>query len=105
MVTEEPESKGEPAWLYFYSSANEPLGALELPMGTDCQALVTSKRWIVIGALGSAWTLVRLEDQKVFRFDSGFAKDRYWDFGRSPDGRLLLLLDTSARELVSFELP
>ncbi len=104
-LTEQPESKGAPAWLYFYSPKNEPLGALELPMDADCSDLIASERWIVIGSYHAPWTLVRIEDQKVFRFDPALAKEGFWHVGQSPDGRALLLLNTSKRELVSFELP
>lgn len=57
------------------------------------------------GGFGPAWTLVRIADQKAFRFESGLEDPGSWKVGQTSDGRTLLLFNQQRLQLVSYELP
>jgi len=99
------DESGGASMLYFYSPANIAVASIELPGDTPTGEIRASERWLVLGSYGPTWTLVRLKDQQVFRFDSGLADGGNWHSGLTPDGRVLLLLNANRRELVRFELP
>lgn len=104
VLLERPRSGGG-ASLHFYTTEGAPLDTLALPAGEDWYQLSPGARWIVAGGFGPTWTLVRLEDQRVFRFESGLDGAGNWKIGQTPDGRTLLLLHTSRLQLVRYALP
>ncbi len=102
------EMSGEEAagpQLLFYSSKNEPLGAVSIGLNKSwCRMSVTS-RWVMAGGYGPSWALVRMLDRKVFRFEAG-GQDRGEQIaGQTTDGRVLLVLDLKTLELLRYELP
>lgn len=105
VVLEAPEEQGEFASLHLYTADGEPLHTIEIPSKRRWLQLTVSARWIVIGGYGPSWTLVRIADEKLFRFDCGLAGPNNWKIGQTPDGGVLLLLDQHRLELARFELP
>ena len=105
VLLENAEREDAPASLHLYTPAGEPLHTLALPKDTGMRQLSVGARWIVVGDYGPTWTLVRFEDEKVFRFDSKLEDGGNWIPGQTPDGKTLLLLHAGRMELVRFALP
>ncbi len=106
MVLEGPNREGDSAKLHVYTTKGEPIRTLTFPTEGWLRELTVGPHWLVIGeAGGSGWTLVRVEDDKLFRFDSGLGDPGYWTAGLTPDGKTLLLLHTRRLELARFALP
>lgn len=91
--------------LLFYSSKNEPLGAVSIGQNKSwCRMSVTS-RWVMAGGYGPSWALVRPSDRKAFRFEAGGQERGEQIAGQTSDGRVLLVLDVKTLELLRYELP
>ena len=105
VLLEAPAEKGAPAALHFYEASGAPLETVAIPTGAGHSQLSVGAHWIVVGDYGPRWTLVRLAEQRVFRFDSGLPDAGNWRPGQTPDGKTLLLLNVRAAELVGYELP
>jgi hypothetical protein len=105
VIFEGPAGPDALPMLHVYDEEGAPVRSIELPDGTRGTNLNASQRWIVLGSYGPSWTLVRLEDGKVLLFDSGLPDPGNWHSGQTPGGRVLLLWNSSRRELVRFALP
>ena len=105
LVLERAPGAQKSAWLHFYSATGEPAHTLEVPLAGHCSQLSVGSSWVVIGGNEPGWTLVRLADERCFRFTPDLAEKSYWILGQTSDGKRLLLVDARRLELVSFELP
>jgi hypothetical protein len=103
VVLEGPGAGRPAAQLHFYGAAGEPLRTLALPP-TRGRQLSASARWLVIGHYQPPWILVRLSDERVFRFDPVLAERDSWHVGQSPDGTEVRVLG-NGRRLMRFALP
>lgn len=104
LLLEKPDEQGKAASVHLYTASGEPLHTVPLPTDSGHQ-LSIGPRWIVVGDYGRNWTLLRLEDERAFRFDSGLEGEGSWMVGQTPDGKTLLLLNVQRLELVRYELP
>jgi hypothetical protein len=91
--------------LLFYSTKNAPLGSVNIGFSQSWHRISVTTRWIVAGAYGPSWALVRMPDRKVFRFEAGGKEHGEQIAGQTPDGRTLLVLDLGTLELGRYELP
>jgi len=105
MLLERPRRPGESAALHLYAADGAPLRTLVLPGGGRYGQASAGASWIVAGDYGPSWTLVRLADDRVLRFEPHLEGKGSWHIGQTPDGKTLLLLNWSTLELVSYELP
>jgi len=105
VILEVPDRQGNTASIHLYTAGGEPLRTVVLPIEGGCRRLSISARWIVVGNYGPIWTLLRVADERVFRFDSGLDGTGNWRVGQTPDGETLLLLNFRRFELVQYDLP
>jgi len=98
-------SRRRPPSLHLYTAAGEPLRSLALPRELRVGQLCIGPRWVVVGGWSPPWALVRLEDERVFRFEPELGERTSWNPGQTPEGRTLLFLDVRGLELVRYELP
>jgi len=94
-----------PAALHRYTATGEPLRSIALPGGMSYWQASIGPRWVVAGDFGPSWVLVRLEDDRVFRFEPKPEDAASWHIGQTPDGKTLLLLNARRLELARYELP
>jgi hypothetical protein len=105
LILEHQEGIGAPTVLHSYTANGDPLVTLDLPHVDSESTLSVSSRWIVVGRHGPNCALVRLEDNKVFRFEPNISEPNSWHVGLTPDGRTLLLLQSKTLELRRYTLP
>jgi hypothetical protein len=104
-ILEAAEETGGTPRLHLYGAGGEPLRTLALPAGPMGGEIAVGERWLVLGGASYAsWVLVRLADERVFRFDTGL-EGGWWRPGLTPDGSTLLLLDSARLRLARYELP
>ena len=101
MLLERLGNEGGTTALHFYTASGEPLHTLAIPAEAAPRELSVGPRWIVIGNHGPSWTLVGIEDEKLFRCTTSVDGV----FGQTPDGKALLVLDSQLLELARYELP
>jgi len=96
---------GSPSALHRFAATGEPLRSIALPGNMAYWQASIGPRWIVAGDYGPSWVLVRLEDDRVFRFEPKPEDAASWHIGQTPDGKTLLLLNARRLELARYELP
>jgi hypothetical protein len=105
VILEHPRRVDAPMALHLYTATGDPLVTLALPHVDSNSELSISSRWIVVGSYGPSCALVRLEDDRVFRFEPRASEPNGWRVGLTPDGRTLLVIQSETLELRRFTLP
>jgi streptogramin lyase len=105
LVLESPENKDSSSLLHLYGAKGEPLKSIELPNEGRWCRLSTSSRWILVSEYGPKFLGMRLEDEKVYRFETDAESKDHMAAGLTPDGKYLLVLAGETLTLDKYDLP
>ena len=97
----------ETSTLAVYGEDGSPRSSVALPTGTPRSRLAATATWIAVGGSSSELLLVRRQEETLFRFNvaGAIAEESNWDFGFSPDGKELWMVERERLRLHRFELP